>query len=104
MLRDEALDLVERHRRAGDLLAVVTATNDFITRPIAERFGVDALIATELERDASGRATGEVRGVPAFRDGKIERLHRWLAAQGRVLADFEASTFDNDSNNDLLLL
>jgi HAD superfamily hydrolase (TIGR01490 family) len=104
MLRAEAFDLVERHRRAGDVLAIVTATNDVITRPIADRFGVGALIATELERDAAGRATGEIRGVPAFRDGKIARVQQWLAAQGRVLADFESSTFYSDSTNDLPLL
>jgi len=96
--------LVETHRRAGDLLAIVTATNDFVTRPIAQRFGIDALIATELEHDAGGRATGEIRGVPSFRDGKIARVDQWLAAQGRTLADFESSTFYSDSTNDLPLL
>ena len=104
MLRPEAFALVERHRRAGDLLAIVTATNDFVTRPIAQRFGIDALIATELEHDAGGRATGEIRGVPSFRDGKIARVDQWLAAQGRTLADFESSTFYSDSTNDLPLL
>lgn len=104
MLRPAALELVERHRRAGDRLAIVTATNDFVTRPIADAFGVPALIATELDRDAGGRATGAIHGTPAFRDGKIERVRQWLAADGLALADFERSTFYSDSTNDLPLL
>ncbi len=103
-LRKTALDLVRRHREAGDLLAIVTATNEFVTRPIADLFGVEALIATELERDAAGRVTGAIRGVPAFRDGKIVRVQQWLSAQGRTLADFERCTFYSDSTNDLPLL
>jgi HAD superfamily hydrolase (TIGR01490 family) len=103
-LHPAALALVRRHVEAGDTVAIVTATNDFITRPIADLFGVDALVATELERDAGGRATGAIRGVPAFRAGKIERVESWLAAQGRTLADFERSTFYSDSTNDLPLL
>jgi HAD superfamily hydrolase (TIGR01490 family) len=104
MLHPSALDLVQRHRAAGDRLAVVTATNEFVTRPIAALFGIDTLIATELERDAQGRFTGAVRGVPAFRDGKIARVTDWLAAGGRTLADFERCTFYSDSTNDLPLL
>ena len=103
-LKPAAFELVERHRRSGDLLAIVTATNDFITRPIADCFGVATLIATELERDAAGRATGAIRGRPAFREGKIERVVQWLAGVGRTLADFERSTFYSDSTNDLPLL
>lgn len=103
-LRDSALQLVQRHREAGDLLAIVTATNEFVTRPIAALFGVSALIATELERDAAGRVSGAIRGVPAFRDGKITRVQQWLAAQGRTLADFGRCTFYSDSTNDLPLL
>lgn len=103
-LRSTALDLVRQHREAGDLLAIVTATNEFVTRPIADLFGVPELIATELERDAGGRVTGAIRGVPAFRDGKIVRVRQWLAAQGRTLADFERCTFYSDSTNDLPLL
>jgi HAD superfamily hydrolase (TIGR01490 family) len=104
MVRPAALALVERHREAGDRLAIVTATNDFITRPIARRFGVPVLIATELERDATGRATGAIRGVPAYRDGKIARVQQWLAGEGHTLAAFERSTFYSDSTNDLPLL
>lgn len=104
MLHPQALDLVQRHREAGDLLAVVTATNDFVTRPIARLFGVDELIATTLQRDASGRVTGRIEGVPSFREGKITRVEAWLAARGQRLADFERCTFYSDSTNDLPLL
>jgi len=104
MLRPQAIELVERHRRAGDLMALVTATNDFVTRPIAALFGFDVLIATELERDAAGRPSGAIRGVPAFREGKVTRVHDWLASRGQRLADFERSTFYSDSTNDLPLL
>ncbi len=103
-LHPAALALVRRHRDAGDELAIVTATNDFITRPIAALFGVGTLIATELERDASGRVTGAIHGVPAFRDGKIVRVQQWLAGAGRTLADFERCSFYSDSSNDLPLL
>ena len=103
-LRDSALALVQRHREAGDLLALVTATNEFVTRPIAQLFGIDTLIATELERDAGGRVTGAIRGTPAFRAGKVERVHDWLRAQGRSLGDFERQFFYSDSTNDLALL
>ena len=103
-LHPNALQLVQRHREAGDLLAIVTATNDFVTRPIADLFGIETLIATELERDAHGRVTGAIRGVPSFREGKIARVEQWLAAQGRALADFDRCTFYSDSTNDLPLL
>ena len=104
MLRLQAAGLVERHRAAGDRIAIITATNDFITRPIAAMFGVPTLIATELERDASGRPTGAIRGVPAFREGKIVRVEDWLQGLGLRLGDFERSTFYSDSTNDLPLL
>lgn len=104
MLHPDALALVQRHRQAGDLVAVVTATNDFVTRPIAQLFGVDELIATNLERDARGQVTGRIDGVPSFREGKITRVQAWLAARGLALADFERSSFYSDSTNDLPLL
>ncbi|MBI5717852.1 MAG: HAD family hydrolase [Burkholderiales bacterium] len=104
MLRPAALDLIERHRRAGERLAIVTATNDFVTRPIAELLGVPDLIATELERDAAGRATGAIRGVPSFREGKVERVQAWLAGLGASLEGCEKSIFYSDSTNDLPLL
>jgi HAD superfamily hydrolase (TIGR01490 family) len=103
-LRTSALALVQRHRDAGDLVAIVTATNEFVTRPIAQLFGVDELIATELERDGSGRYTGAIRGVPAFQAGKVERVQAWLAARGLRWDELECSTFYSDSTNDLPLL
>jgi len=104
VLRPQARELVRRHRDAGDTLAIVTSTNEFITRPIAARFGIETLIATELARDAAGRATGAIDGVPAFRDGKVTRLEAWLAARGQRRADFERISFYSDSTNDLPLL
>jgi HAD superfamily hydrolase (TIGR01490 family) len=103
-LHDAALMLVRRHVQAGDRVAIVTATNEFVTRPIATLFGVHELIATELQRDAAGRVTGAVRGVPSFREGKVARVQQWLAAQGLRLEDFERSLFYSDSTNDLTLL
>lgn len=103
-LHPQAQALVRRHRDAGDLVAVVTATNEFVTRPIVDLFGVEHLIATELERDAGGRVTGRIRGTPAFRDGKIARVADWLATRGHRLSDFDRCTFYSDSTNDLPLL
>jgi len=103
-LRDEALGLVRSHAEAGDRVAIVTATNDFVTRPIASLFGVSELIATELQRDAQGRVTGEIHGVPAYREGKVTRVSQWLETQGLRCADFERITFYSDSTNDLPLL
>ena len=103
-LRPGATDLVRAHQKAGDLVAIVTATNEFVTRPIADAFGVAALIAVELERDAQGRADGRIRGVPSFRDGKLARVDQWLASLGRRWDDFERTTFYSDSTNDLPLL
>lgn len=103
-VRPSALALVQRHREAGDRLAVVTATNEFVTRPIAALFGIDTLIATELERDGDGRVTGAIHGTPAFRHGKIGRVGQWLAAEGHDWDDFESQVFYSDSTNDLPLL
>jgi HAD superfamily hydrolase (TIGR01490 family) len=95
-----ARDLIDRHRAAGDTLMVITATNAFVTAPIAAAFGVPHLIATEPElRD--GRYTGEVVGVPAFRTGKVERLKAWLEERD---GDLGGSIFYSDSINDLPLL
>ena len=104
MIHPQALALVQRHQQAGDLVAVVTATNDFVTRPIARLFGVEELIATTLQRDAQGRVTGRIEGVPSFREGKITRVHAWLAQRGQRWADFSSSCFYSDSTNDLPLL
>ena len=99
----QARALVRKHLEAGDLCAVVTATNSFVTGPIAREFGVPHLVATEPER-SGGRFTGRVAGTPCFRDGKIVRVRDWLAAQGRALGDFADSSFYSDSQNDLPLL
>ncbi len=96
--------LLDLHRAAGDLVAIVTATNEFITRPIADALGVEHLLAVELERGVDGMATGRIRGVPSFREGKIERVHDWLAGLGQRLSDVEHSVFYSDSTNDLPLL
>lgn len=104
VLRDTARRLVNRHLGAGDLVAVVTATNEFVTRPIAQAFGVPHLLAVDLERDAQGRATGRIEGIPTFREGKVTRVEAWLADQGHGWDDFEDVLFYSDSTNDLPLL
>jgi HAD superfamily hydrolase (TIGR01490 family) len=103
MIGKPALDLVRGHLAAGDLCAVVTATNSFVTAPIAREFGIPHLVATEPER-AGDRFTGRVAGTPCFREGKITRVRDWLAGLGRPLGAFSRSTFYSDSQNDLPLL
>lgn len=103
-LTAQARELIAGHQRAGDLVAIVTATNEFITRPIADALGVPELIAVELERDAHGRVTGAIRGTPSFREGKVVRVDQWLAAQHRRWDDFDRTFFYSDSTNDLPLL
>lgn len=103
-LHDDALALVRRHQDAGERVAIVTATNEFVTRPIAELFGVDTLLAVELERDAQRRVTGRIAGIPTFREGKVVRVEAWLRTLGMRSADFERITFYSDSTNDLPLL
>ena len=100
ILLPRAVDLLERHRTAGDTLLIVTATNRFITAPIAERFDVPHLLATEPEF-TEGRFTGRLIGIPCFQHGKVERLDQWLAETGHDLAE---SWFYSDSHNDLPLL
>ncbi|MFY7981927.1 MAG: HAD family hydrolase [Limnohabitans sp.] len=99
----EALALVRSHQHAGDTVMIVTATNEFVTRPIAQAFGVSELIAVELERDASGWITGEIKGTPSFREGKVARVAQWLDTRGLQWGDVEMS-FYSDSMNDLPLL
>ena len=101
MIRDSARALVEKHR--GDLTVIITATNSFVTAPIAREFGVAHLIATEPEQ-RDGEFTGGVTDIPCFREGKVQRLESWLEAQGRTLEAFEQSWFYSDSHNDLPLL
>jgi HAD superfamily hydrolase (TIGR01490 family) len=93
-------ELLAEH--AGALTALVTATNRFITAPIALELGIPHLIATDIE-EVDGEFTGKPRGTPSFREGKIERVNEWLAGRGAKLADFE-SWFYSDSLNDLPLL
>ena len=95
--------LVAEHRAAGHLCAIVTATNAFVTRPIATELGIEHLIATEIEEHAAG-FTGRPRGTPSFREGKITRLDEWLATRSKTLADFATSWFYSDSLNDIPLL
>ncbi len=92
--------LLAEHRAAGDKLVIITATNRFVTGPIAARLGVETLLATECEM-ADGRYTGRTTDVPCFREGKVTRLERWLAETGLSL---EGASFYSDSLNDLPLL
>jgi len=101
IMRPAARALVARH--AGDLRVLISATNTFVTGPIAAAFGIPELIATEPE-ERGGEFTGAVSGTPCFREGKVERLETWLAARGRTLASFSESWFYSDSLNDLPLL
>jgi HAD superfamily hydrolase (TIGR01490 family) len=103
-MKSQALELVEKHRALGDVLAIVTATNEFVTRPIADAFGVAELLAVKLVKDAQGCVTGEIDGVPSFKEGKITRVEQWLSDQGRQLSDFDRVSFYSDSPNDLPLL
>jgi HAD superfamily hydrolase (TIGR01490 family) len=103
MITPRARALVREHLEARELCAVVTATNSFVTAPIAREFGIPHLIATEPE-SVNGRFTGRVAGTPCFREGKIRRVDEWLAGLGRRLEDYAASTFYSDSHNDLPLL
>lgn len=93
-------DLLQKHKEQGDYLLIITATNLFVTQPIAEELGVDHIIATEPEQ-VNGQYTGKVAGIPSFQDGKVKRLSHWLQASGLSL---EGSYFYSDSHNDLPLL
>jgi HAD superfamily hydrolase (TIGR01490 family) len=102
-IHQSALDLVQGHQEAGDMVVIVTATNEFVTRPIADAFGVKELIAIELVRDAQGEFTGDILGTPSFREGKVKRVESWLAVRNLGWLDVE-TTFYSDSMNDLPLL
>ncbi|TGG91377.1 HAD family hydrolase [Natronospirillum operosum] len=101
MIAPGSAALLDRHRRQGDTLLIITATIDFITRPIADLLGVPSLLATQPEQDAEGQFTGRIDGVPAFREGKIKRLGDWLQDQDDT---FPRRWFYSDSHNDLPLL
>ncbi len=103
-MTERARALVRGHQAAGEQAVIVTATNEFVTRPIARAFGVDELIAIELQTDERGEYTGEIRGVPSFREGKVARVEQWLAARGLDWSRVQHSTFYSDSINDLPLL
>jgi len=106
MIGEPARALVRRHTDAGDLCAIVTATNSFVTGPICREFGIGHLVATVPATDAglSGQFTGKPRGTPAFKAGKIERVESWLESLGLWWGAFETSHFYSDSHNDLPLL
>ncbi|KIQ00986.1 MULTISPECIES: HAD family hydrolase [Pseudomonas] len=96
----KGLALLDEHRAAGDKLVIITATNRFVTAPIAARLGVDTLLATECEM-VDGRYTGRTTDVPCFKEGKVTRLNRWMQENGFSL---EGASFYSDSMNDLPLL
>lgn len=103
IINRRGMELIHRHRDEGGLCAIVTATNSFVTGPIAREFGVEHLIATEPEQ-VDGKFTGRVAGIPCFRDGKVTRVTAWLAARDLDWRSFESSSFYSDSLNDLPLL
>jgi HAD superfamily hydrolase (TIGR01490 family) len=103
MMTQKAQDLVNQHKAQGDLCLVITATNSFVTKPIAQAYGIAHLIGTDPEM-VNGAYTGGVAGVPSFQEGKVTRLKQWLAGRGQELADFERSYFYSDSHNDLPLM
>lgn len=103
-LRPAALDLVKRHLDGGDLVAIITATNHYVTAPIAHAFGVEHHIAAMPALDAAGNITGRLAGTPTSGAGKVSHMHAWLAQLGRPFASFESSHFYSDSHNDIPLL
>jgi HAD superfamily hydrolase (TIGR01490 family) len=103
-LRPEALDLVRDHQSRGDLVALVTATNEFITAPIARAFGIADLIAVRLARGQGGTITGCIDGTPSYREGKVVRIEEWLTTLGLAWSDFARISVYSDSVNDLPML
>ena len=103
-IRPVARDLVQLHQDAGDLVAIITATNHYITAPIARIFGVEHHIAAMPEYDADGRLTGKLAGTPTSGPGKVVHMHAWLEELGQPFAGFERSYFYSDSHNDIPLL
>lgn len=100
MILDKGKTLLAEHRQAGDYCLIITATNRFVTEPIAEKLGVDDLIATDPEI-VNGRYTGEISGIPSYQEGKVSRLKEWLQ---RKEFDMAGAWFYSDSHNDLPLL
>ncbi len=103
MITNKARALVKQHIDSGALVAVVTATNAFVTGPIVREFGIPHLVAT-IPAQESGNFTGKPRGLPAFKEGKIDRVDAWLESHGLHLGGFERSWFYSDSHNDLPLM
>jgi len=103
MMTQKAQELVDAHKAAGDLCVVITATNSFVTKPIATAYGIEHLIGTDPEM-IDGQYTGGVQGVPSFQEGKVIRINDWLKARGQQLGDFSKSYFYSDSHNDLPLM
>ncbi len=103
MMTAKAQALVDKHKAAGDLCLIITATNSFVTAPIAAAYGIEHLIATEPEM-VDGQYTGAVLGEPSFQAGKVTRLNQWLAVREQALTDFAVSYFYSDSYNDLPLM
>ena len=98
------LALLQQHRDAGDLVAIVTATNHFIAKPIAEALGVEHLIAAMPELDDAGNITGRIDGTPTLGAGKLTHTHAWLEKLGKKMGDFERTYFYSDSHNDIPLM
>jgi HAD superfamily hydrolase (TIGR01490 family) len=92
-----------QHQHADDEIILITATNEFLTTPIAELLGIKNLIALQEERDEEGKYTGRILGTPSYREGKITRLQEWLITQGHSFEDYDGIWFYSDSHNDLPL-
>lgn len=103
MMTEKSRALVQKHRENNDLMVIITATNTFVTGPIAREFGIDHLIGTDPEQ-IDGQFTGRVTGVPSFKEGKVTRLNQWLESRGLSWEDFETTWFYSDSHNDLPLM
>jgi len=103
MITKKAKNLVAEHRKNGDKLLIITATNSYITKPIGDLLGISSLIGTDLE-EVAGEFTGKVKGIPSFKEGKVDRLSLWLEQEGLVFKDLEQTFFYSDSHNDLPLL
>lgn len=104
VIHPQALALVKRHQDAGDVVAIITATNRFVTAPIARVFNVEHLIAAVPEEDATGRPTGKLLGVPTSGRGKVVHMHDWLNKLETPFASYDSSHFYSDSHNDIPLL
>lgn len=103
LIVEEGWKAIAHHQKQGDQIILITATNEFLTKPIAQLLGIEHLIALKEERDQQGKYTGRVVGVPSYREGKIRRLEEWLIEQGRSFEDYTGTWLYSDSHNDLPL-